>query len=62
MKRPSFGKPPSDLKTKGRNFMWFDHEERYIPVIEEGEDIPPMEHYKAAERLTRRLHERRHGR
>lgn len=57
MKAPQ---PPSDLRTKGRDFLWFDHEERYLPVINEGEPMPPASHYAEAERLTKRLHSRRH--
>lgn len=55
--------PPSDIRKKsGRQFLWFDLEERYVPLIDEGESMPPEAHYRAAEQMTTRLHHRRHGR
>jgi hypothetical protein len=54
--------PPSELRKPGRQFLWVDREERYIPLIYEGQAMPSPAHYAMAERLTKRLHDRRSGR
>lgn len=40
------------LAERGRQYFWFDLEDRYLPLIEEGEAPPTAEHYGRAEQLT----------
>lgn len=48
---------PNMIDARGRQYMWFDIEDRCIPLIEEGEAPPDQDHYDAAERQTAFIHE-----
>jgi hypothetical protein len=57
-------KPPEDIRKRtGERFLWFAEDDRYIPLIDEGDDTLIDEQcYKTAAEMTARLRARRAAR
>jgi hypothetical protein len=44
-----------EIESKGFELLYFDRDDRFIPLIDEGDESPGAEHYRAAEEFQRKV-------